>query len=109
MLYTHWQECDAWYGTFDEVAWRWVDDFGHFAAHSKVTAVEERFRVAAMELTPIPTGERRCPRLGERSIVESFETQLALLHRSTSGVGGAGWVQGVCVCFETLLGKSPSC
>ena len=57
MLYAHWQECDAWYGTFDEVAWKWVDDYGDVAAHSKGTAFEERFRVAAIEITRVPTEE----------------------------------------------------
>ena len=78
MLFAHWQECDAWYGTFDEVAWKWVDDVGDVAAHSKVTAVEERFRVAAVEVTRVPAG-KEVPMPWEKGIVESVEPQLALL------------------------------
>ena len=33
------------YGTLDEVAWNWVDDFGDAVAHAKVTAFEEPFRM----------------------------------------------------------------
>ena len=51
MICAHWQECDTWLRTFEEIAWKWVDDFGDAAAHDKITVVEERFRVGAIELT----------------------------------------------------------
>ena len=65
MIYAHWQECDTWLSTFEEIAWQWVDDFGDAAAHDKITVVEERFRVGAIELTrdhaevepPMPWGK----------------------------------------------------
>ena len=65
MIYAHWQECDTWLSTFEEIAWKWVDDFGDAAAHVKITMVDERFRVGAIELTrdhaedepPMPWGK----------------------------------------------------
>ena len=101
-----WQDCDAWYGTFDEVAWKWFDDLCDVAAHSKVSAVGECFHVAADELTRVPT--ENGVSVPWRKAFEDVGMQLAALHRSTLGVGGSGWFQGGCVFFQKLKGRSPS-
>ena len=86
-----------------------VDDFRDAAADAKVTAVEELFRVAAIEFTRFNT-EEEVPMPLRKCIMQSVETQLAPLSLRHVRSWWSSWAgfQGGLVGFERPKGTSQS-
>ena len=47
----HWQDADYYFSTFESRAWGWVEAFSDGPVMEALTELEERFRVAAIEIT----------------------------------------------------------